>query len=68
MKRILFAVVLLSIVAAGFQAVFAQSDEPTIYVIKKGDTLWDCRIGFLKTPIIGRTFGPAIRNRSPIRT
>ncbi len=50
MKRILFAVVLLSIVTAGFQAVFAQSDEPTIYVIKKGDTLWGLSDRFLKDP------------------
>ena len=50
MKRILFAVVLLSIVSTGFQAVFAQGDEPTIYVIKKGDTLWGLSDRFLKDP------------------
>jgi hypothetical protein len=46
----LFAAVLMSMVFSGFQTVFAQSDEPTIYVIKKGDTLWGLSDHFLKDP------------------
>lgn len=50
MKRMLFAAVLLTMVFAGCQTIFAQSDEPTIYVIKKGDTLWGLSDRFLKDP------------------
>jgi hypothetical protein len=63
MKRILIAVVLLSIVSAGFHAVFAQSDEPTIYVIKKGDTLWGLSDRFLKDP----HYWPDLWARNPQR-
>ena len=50
MKRMLFAAVLVAMVSAGFQTAFAQNDEPTIYVIKKGDTLWGLSDRFLKDP------------------
>ncbi len=50
MKRMLFAVVLMSMVFAGFQTVLAQGEEPTIYVIKQGDTLWGLSDRFLKDP------------------
>jgi LysM repeat protein len=50
MKRILFAAVLLSMVFSGFQTVFAQNDEPTIYIIQKGDTMWGLSDRFLKDP------------------
>jgi LysM repeat protein len=50
MKRMLFAAVLVAMVSAGVQMVFAQNDEPTIYVIKKGDTLWGLSDRFLKDP------------------
>ena len=50
MKRILFAAVLLLMVFPTFKAVFAQNNEPTIYVIKKGDTLWGLSDRFLKDP------------------
>jgi LysM domain len=50
MKRMLFSAVLMSMVFSGYQTVFAQSDEPTIYVIKKGDTLWGLSDHFLKDP------------------
>jgi hypothetical protein len=50
MKRILFAAVLLSMVFPCFKAVFAQNEEPTIYVIKQGDTLWGLSDRFLKDP------------------
>jgi LysM repeat protein len=45
-----FAAVLMSMVFSGYQTVFAQSDEPTIYVINKGDTLWGLSERFLKDP------------------
>lgn len=50
MKRMFFAAVLMSMVFSGYQTVFAQSDEPTIYVINKGDTLWGLSERFLKDP------------------
>jgi LysM repeat protein len=50
MKRILFAALLLLMVFPSVGAVFAQNDEPTIYVIKKGDTLWGLSDRFLKDP------------------
>lgn len=50
MKRMLFAAVLVAIVSAGFLSAFAQSVEPTIYVIKKGDTLWGLSDRFIKDP------------------
>jgi hypothetical protein len=50
MKRILLAVFLsFSFLLFSF-AVAAQPDEPTIYVIKKGDTLWGLSERFLKDP------------------
>lgn len=50
MKRILFAAVLLSMVFPCLKGAFAQNEEPTIYVIKKGDTLWGLSDRFLKDP------------------
>jgi len=46
----LFAVVLVAMVFTGVQSIFAESDEPTIYVIKQGDTLWGLSDRFLKDP------------------
>ncbi len=50
MKKMLLAAVLVMMSFAGFQTAFAQGDEPTIYIIKKGDTLWGLSDRFLKDP------------------
>jgi hypothetical protein len=50
MKKILFTVVLFMAVLAGSGAAFAQGEEPLVYVIKKGDTLWGLSDRFLKDP------------------
>jgi LysM repeat protein len=50
MKRILFAALLLLLISAGAQTIFAQGAEPTTYIIKKGDTLWGLSDRFLKDP------------------
>jgi hypothetical protein len=61
MKRILFAVVLLMMVFPSFKAVSAQDDEPSIYVIQKGDTLWGLSERFLKDP----HYWPDLWSRNP---
>ncbi|HEY6873122.1 MAG TPA: LysM domain-containing protein [Geobacteraceae bacterium] len=50
MKRILFTLLLVMATAAGSRAAFAQGEEPTVYVIKKGDTLWGLSDRFIKDP------------------
>lgn len=65
MKRILFTVVLAMTAVAGFQQAFAQEDEPTVYVIKKGDTLWGLSDRFIKDPYYWPSLwanNPAITN------
>src|SRR5512141_3206607 len=49
MKRKLLPLVLLLAVAVHAGSAFAK-DEPFIYVIKKGDTLWGLSERFLKDP------------------
>jgi hypothetical protein len=61
MKRMLFAAVLLSMVFPCFEAVFAQNEEPTVYVIKQGDTLWGLSDRFLKDPF----YWPDLWARNP---
>jgi hypothetical protein len=50
MRRKLFTLVLFMTVVAGPCAAFAQGEEPLVYVIKKGDTLWGLSDHFLKDP------------------
>ncbi|NMC75203.1 MAG: LysM peptidoglycan-binding domain-containing protein [Geobacteraceae bacterium] len=50
MKRIIFAVLLSLLPLALPLAADAQSDQPTIYVVKRGDTLWGLSNRFLKDP------------------
>ena len=48
MKRMLF--VALALVLTWVGTVCAQKDEPTVYVIKKGDTLWGLSARYLNDP------------------
>ncbi len=50
MKRILLTAMLFMAAAAGPGAAFAQGEEPLVYVIKSGDTLWGISDRFLKDP------------------
>lgn len=61
MKRILFAVLLLSLVFPVVESVLAQEEEPTIYVVQKGDTLWGLSDRFLKEP----NYWPDLWARNP---
>jgi LysM repeat protein len=61
MKRIFFAVLLAACVFAVPLAALAQPEEPIIYVIKKGDTLWGLSDRFLKDPF----YWPDLWARNP---
>lgn len=50
MKRMLSVALLMLTVCAGAPAAFAQGEEPTVYVIQKGDTLWGLSEQFFKDP------------------
>jgi LysM repeat protein len=50
MKRIVLTLMLAAAAVACSGAVFAQGEEPQVYVIKKGDTLWGLSDRFLKDP------------------
>jgi LysM domain len=50
MKRMLCALLIAVMMAAGSGSVGAQSEEPTIYVVKQGDTLWGLSSRFLNDP------------------
>lgn len=50
MRRILFTVVLFMAAVVCTSAAFAQGEEPLVYVIKQGDTLWGLSDRFLKDP------------------
>lgn len=50
MRRILFTLLPVMAMVAGSGAAFGQGEEPTVYVIKKGDTLWGLSDRFLKDP------------------
>lgn len=61
MRKILFAVLLAMNVSVPSPAVFAGEEEPTVYVIQKGDTLWGLSERFLKDP----NFWPNLWARNP---
>jgi LysM repeat protein len=50
MKKIYSAVLLLLFILAIPLSALSQTEEPTIYIIKKGDTLWGLSDQFLKDP------------------
>ena len=64
MKRMLFIVLLVMTALAGSHQAFAQGEEPTIYVIKKGDTLWGLSDRFIKDPY----YWPNLWANNPIIT
>ncbi len=61
MKRILFAVLLAICLFAAPLAVMAQPEEPVIYVIRQGDTLWGLSDRFLRDPF----YWPNLWARNP---
>lgn len=61
MKRIFFAVLLAACIFSAPLAVVAQPEEPVIYVIKQGDTLWGLSDRFLKDPF----YWPDLWARNP---
>jgi len=64
MKRILFTVLLVMTAVAGSHQAFAQGEEPTVYVVKKGDTLWGLSDRFIKDPY----YWPNLWANNPIIT
>ena len=50
MMRTLFVCLLLVMFVIPSRAVFAQGEEPTVYVIQKGDTLWGLSDRFVQDP------------------
>src|SRR6266702_3103461 len=64
MKRMLFTVLLVMTAVAGSHQAFAQGEEPTVYVVKKGDTLWGLSDRFIKDPY----YWPNLWANNPIIT
>lgn len=50
MRRILVGMFVLFACTAGARAAYATPEEPTIYVIQKGDTLWGLSERFIRDP------------------
>lgn len=50
MKRLLITLLPVLAVIVGVGMALAQNEEPTVYVIKKGDTLWGISDRFVKDP------------------
>lgn len=55
---------LLFLVCLPYQVVFAQDEEPTVYLIQKGDTLWGLSDRFLRDPF----YWPNLWERNQIIT
>ncbi len=64
MKTTVSAVMLLGMVCISSGAVVAAEQEPTVYVIQKGDTLWGLSNRFLKDP----HYWPDLWSRNPAVT
>lgn len=64
MRRMLFTMLLVMATVAGSGAAFAQGEEPTVYVIKQGDTLWGISDRFLKDPY----YWPNLWSNNPLIT
>lgn len=50
MKKLIFVILPILMAVAALRPALAAEDEPTVYIIQKGDTLWGLSDKFLKDP------------------